>query len=243
MRHLAWVDAARGVAIVLMVAYHFSFDLAYYGRLHADFNHDLLWLTARAAIVSMFLALVGLSLALSAAQHRGLRHFVSRQFRIGLCAAAVSAGSYVMFPRSFIFFGILHFIFVASLIGAAMLRSSVPAAVFAVLGVLALVLGLQVSTPLFDAAPLQWMGFMTHKPVTEDYVPLFPWIGVVLLGIAAANWLPAAWTTPRAGQSLKAAGGLGRIEAGCAWMGRHSLLIYMLHQPLMLGVLYLMFGR
>jgi uncharacterized membrane protein len=226
-----------------MIAYHFSFDLAYYGRLHADFNHDPFWLTARAAIVSMFLALVGFSLALSAVQHRGMRHFVSRQFRIGLCAAAVSAGSYVMFPRSFIFFGILHFIFVASLIGAALLRGRLPAAVIAGLGVLALGLGLQVSAPIFDAAPLQWIGFMTHKPTTEDYVPLFPWIGVVLLGIAVASWLPAAWKTPRVGPPLKGVGGPGRIEAGCAWMGRHSLLIYMLHQPLMLGVLYLMFGH
>jgi uncharacterized membrane protein len=236
---LFWVDSLRSAAIVMMIAYHFCFDLAFFHKLDADFNHQMFWLTARAVIVSLFLALVGVSLALAASHSEFRRHFVRRQIRIGLCALAVSAASYAMFPQTFIFFGILHFIFVASLLGAAMSRTGLPSAVYVILGGLALWAGLEISSPAFDAAPLQWIGFMTHKPATEDYVPLFPWIGVVLLGIAAGRLLPREWTASR----QIAIGRRGNLLRTATWPGRHSLAIYMLHQPVLLGVLYLLIGR
>jgi hypothetical protein len=59
----------------------------------------------------------------------------------------------------------------------------------ALAGVVVIVAGLTLSSPLFDNRWLGWLGFMTHKPVTEDYVPVFPWTGVLLLGIAAGHAL------------------------------------------------------
>jgi uncharacterized membrane protein len=228
---LAWLDSLRGVAILLMIGYHLCFDLAFFHKLDADFNHDPFWLASRALIVTLFLAAVGVSLALAISQSSFARRFLRREFAIGACALAVSAGSYLMFPHTFIFFGILHFIFVASLLGAWLLRMGLPAMVFALLGVGALVLG-QVASPVFDAVPWQWLGMMSHKPATEDYVPLFPWIGVVLLGIAAGKSLrlwPAAVSVRR----------VTGMPLTLAWLGRHSLIIYMLHQPILLGSLYL----
>ena len=71
---------------------------------------------------------------------------------------------------------------------------------------------------------------MTHKPATQDYVPLFPWAGVVLVGIAGGAWLVS--------HELRPLRPLSRVTpAWLAWAGRHSLLIYMVHQPLMLGAL------
>jgi uncharacterized membrane protein len=232
------IDAMRGVAIVLMIAYHFSFDLAFFGALRADFNNDPFWLGSRAIIVSLFLTLVGVSLALSAERRAGRAAFWRRQARIGACALLVSVASWWMFPRTFIFFGILHFIFVASLVGGALLGFATPAAAFAVLGAVALLGGMQFSSPLFDAAPMQWIGFMARKPPTEDYVPLFPWIGVVFLGIAAGQ---VASRSRAASAWLASKNGLAFPP--CAWMGRHSLAIYMLHQPVLLGLLFLFFGK
>jgi uncharacterized membrane protein len=72
---------------------------------------------------------------------------------------------------------------------------------------------------------------MTAKPITEDYVPLFPWAGMVLVGIAAGHALAArdfAWLAP-----------LGRLPAFVRWLGRHSLAVYMVHQPLLLALLWI----
>jgi uncharacterized membrane protein len=76
---------------------------------------------------------------------------------------------------------------------------------------------------------------MTHKPATEDYVPVIPWFGVVLIGIFLGNCLqrrPAL-------QFVRTIQLPGSLAAGLALTGRHSLLIYMLHQPIMLGLLWI----
>jgi uncharacterized membrane protein len=238
---VAWIDAWRGLAIVTMIVYHLCFDLNYFGVLHANFSRDPIWLASRTLIVTMFLTLVGISLVLSAQRGPVLRRFAYRQLRIGACALLVSAASYAMFPSTFIFFGILHFIFVASLVGMILLRQGVPASVYGVAGALAIAAALLWSAPVFNMAPLQWVGFMTHKPVTEDYVPLFPWIGVVLLGMAAAQLLQKHLAAKRgASPAHGVAMPPNPVMRAAAWMGRHSLAIYMLHQPILLGLLYLL---
>ncbi|MDO8349953.1 MAG: heparan-alpha-glucosaminide N-acetyltransferase [Gallionella sp.] len=224
----AMIDALRGFAIVLMIAYHFSFDLNYHGWIHQDFNNAPFWLTARAAIVSLFLLLVGISLVLNA-QRPDSTSFWRRQGRLLAACLAVSLGSYLMFPESFIFFGILHFILFASLAGRLFVRLHYTNLAVAVL---VLAAGWFYSNPLFNAPPLQWLGFMTYKPLTEDYVPFFPWFGVVLAGIFIGKLIfskpyPALPAGPRPG--------LRQL----AFAGRHSLLIYLLHQPVLLGILTL----
>ena len=80
---------------------------------------------------------------------------------------------------------------------------------------------------------------MTRKPITEDYVPLLPWLGVVLIGMfIRQQLLRARHLAPARG--WPAAGTLGR---SLEWAGRHSLAIYMVHQPLLIGILYLLLGH
>lgn len=224
-RRLALIDTLRGLAIVMMIAYHASFDLNYYGWIHQDFNNSPLWLSLRSGIVSLFLLLVGISQVLNA-QRADMRSFWRRQARLFLACIAVSLGSYLMFPKSFIFFGILHFILLSSFIGRYCVRFYY-ANLFA--GLLFLVAGIYFSSSLFNAPLLQWIGFMTYKPYTEDYVPLFPWLGVVLLGIffgkLLINTSPLNITN----------NGINSLSRA----GRHSLVIYLLHQPILLGLLSL----
>jgi len=227
------VDALRGVAIGLMVVYHLCFDLNYFHVVSIDFNHETLWLGLRAVIVSLFLGLVGMSLHLAAARARFGRAFLRRFGLVAGCAMLVTVASAVTFPRSIIFFGVLHFIAVAMLLGRPMVhfyRANL------VIGLVLLVVGLSVQHPLFDHPALQWIGMMTHKPVTEDYVPLLPWFGVVLIGMFLGHTLCLPGLAPvRDWRS-------GRFQArALAFLGRHSLLIYMVHQPVLFAVLYLVF--
>lgn len=224
------VDVARGLAVVLMVAYHFCFDLNYFGAIHVSFNDQPFWLNLRALIVSLFLGLVGVSLVLAAGN--GVKpRFWRRIGVLATCAALASAGSFMLFGERWIFFGVLHFILVASLVGVLFLRWH---RANLALGLALVALGFAVQFPLFDRPWLQWIGLMTFKPATEDYVPLLPWFGVVLLGMFGGRALLAAQPAFLRWRARSAPSRL------LALAGRHSLAVYMLHQPLLMGVLYLL---
>lgn len=218
------LDALRGVAIVAMVVYHFCFDLRYFGVARWDFEHDIRWLAARTLILSSFLLIAGISAALArrdpAADARWPRHVAV----IGGAALLVTAASAMMFPRSFIWFGVLHAI-ALSLLLARPLIDRPRAAVAA--GVIVIAAGVMLSSQHFDNRMLGWLGFMTGKPITEDYVPLFPWSGVLFLGIAAGHALVAS--------NFAMLAPLARMPRALRLLGRHSLAVYLVHQPLLLG--------
>jgi uncharacterized membrane protein len=229
------VDIARGVAILLMFIYHFTFDLNYFGVVAFDFNNDIRWLSFRAVIVSLFSGLVGVGLILGLGRKLDWKRYGKRLLAIGACAALASAGSYFMFPKTFIFFGILHFIFVASVLGLAFLRFTWRNLL---LGATLIVFGVTLKLPFFDQPALQWIGMMTHKPFTEDYVPLLPWFGAVLIGMFLARRAQAhGWFEKYSTIEFE-----NPIAKLLAFGGRHSLIIYMLHQPIFIGSLSLFFG-
>jgi uncharacterized membrane protein len=222
------IDSLRGFALCLMIVYHFAFDLRFYGVTASDFEHDPFWLGFRAIIVSLFMGLVGMSLVLADRAGASAAHFWRRVAVIGACALAVTAASAIAFPRSFIYFGILHCIAVASVLAWPFVRW--PAAAFGV-GAAIIVAGLTLSSPVFDNPVLSAVGFVTHKPLTEDYVPLAPWAGVVFIGIGLGNLL--------ARQSFRILAPLIQAPPLLFWLGRRSLAVYMVHQPILLGLLWL----
>ena len=113
------IDALRGAAIVMMIAYHFLFDLNYFGLLKQNFYQDAFWVAARSVILTSFLTLVGISLTLAADSGMRWPRYGRRLALIAACATLVSVASYLMFPASWIRFGVLHFIVVASVLGLA----------------------------------------------------------------------------------------------------------------------------
>lgn len=211
-----------------MVAYHFCFDLRYFGVTHWDFEHDVRWIAARSAILSSFLLTAGVSAVLANAQPSPLTPWLRHIAIIAGAALLVTAGSYVLFPQSFIWFGVLHAIAVSLFVARPLIdrpRAS------ALAGIVVIVVGIMLSAPAFDNRSLGWLGFMTHKPVTEDYVPLFPWTGMLLLGVAAGHAL--------AHNRFGVLAPLGRAPRALRFLGRHSLAVYLIHQPLLLGALQL----
>ena len=237
------IDALRGVAICMMIVYHGAFDLNWFHIIRADFNHDPFWLSFRDIIVSGFLLLVGVSLVLARRAAMPAERFWRRIASVGACALLVTAGSYAAFPATFISFGVLHCIVVSSLLGWPLAR--LPGAAFGI-GIVLVLIGAAIGPTVFDPpwhsgiaafdVPwLNWVGLMTHRPATEDYVPMLPWFGVVLLGIGAGGWL-ARHPRPALAQMSRAS------PQWLTWLGRHSLLVYMIHQPIMIGVLRVLLG-
>lgn len=229
---VALVDALRGFAVAQMVVYHFIYDLNYFGFVRVRMLIDQPWVGWRTAIVTQFLLLVGVSLVLRTRYKPAWSDFWRRWVQIAAAAALVSAGSWLMFGPRFIWFGILHFIAVALIL----VRLVVPLGVWNLaLGCAALAAWLLFADAAFNAAPLSAIGFVTQKPRTEDYVPLFPWIGVVLIGAGAA----ALWA--RRGFALAPAlVSLNRSPPRLLMLlGTWALTVYLIHQPLLMGILWL----
>jgi len=208
------LDALRGAAIVWMVAFHFSFDLNHAGWLHPvqNFYHDPFWTTQRMLIVSLFLLCAGVGQSLAQQAGLGWPRFWRRWAQVAACALAVSAGSALMFPNSWISFGVLHgmaLMLLATRWAGPLRRGLWP------LGALLVLLPQLLRHDFFDSRWTNWVGLVTHKPFTEDYVPVLPWLGVMLWGLAAGQWLLAhrpallagavpAWLWPLAAKSARA---------------------------------------
>lgn len=243
----AAIDMLRGLAIVWMTLFHFSFDLQHFGYLQANFYSDPFWTLQRMAIVSLFVFCAGLGQAVAVHQGQSWGRFWKRWWQIALCALAVSVGSWFMFPNSFIYFGILHGM-ALMLIGVRLLAGA--GRWLWILGVVALALpwfaaqwhaAWPDALELLNTRTLNWLGLISRKPITEDYAPLFPWLGVMCFGMATGQWLLQRHATAleRVGQSLSQSAG-GAPLRGLALLGRWSLSYYMLHQPVLIGALSLL---
>ncbi len=229
---LPLVDALRGFAVAQMIVYHFIYDLNHFGYLRLAMTRDQPWLGWRTAIVSQFLLLVGVSLVLRLARRPGWRDFWLRWAQVAAAAALVSIGSWLMFGPRFIYIGILHFIAVALLVARplAPLREWNFVLAAGVLAAWWLYRG-----PAFNAAPANILGFVTVKPRTEDYVPLFPWLAAVLAGLGLGSlWQRRGFALTPLWQHLNA-----RPPRLLVLAGTWALTVYLLHQPIMIGLFWL----
>ena len=228
------LDALRGVAIVWMTLYHFGFDLNHFGYWQQDFYRDPVWTGQRTAIVSLFLFCAGLGQAVAVHQKQTVERFWRRWAQVAACALLVTAASYWIYPTSFIYFGVLHGIAVMLIIvrlsaGWGRWLWLAGALVFAIKLIAAYAHSAWAGGQFLNEPAFNWLGLISRKPITEDYVPLVPWLGVMWWGMAAGQWVlqhRPQWLA----QASKAA------TAPLNWLGRWSLSWYMLHQPVLMGL-------
>ena len=230
---LPLIDAARGLAIAAMVVYHFSWDLRYFGYITANVTEDFGWRLFARLIAGSFLFIVGVSLVLASRSGFNRARYLRRLAVIAAAAAAITLATYFVFPDSFVFFGILHHIAAASVLGLAFVNA--PILLVAAAAVASFMAPPLLSGPAFDSPALLWLGLASHLPRTNDFVPIFPWFGVVLAGISAARLVQRLRP-----QGLSQASVLARrVPRQLVFAGRHSLVIYLLHQPFLFGLVFL----
>jgi uncharacterized membrane protein len=208
-------DTLRGVAMILMAIYHFCFDLNNFGVLHERMNDDEFWLNFRAVIMTSFMGLVGVGLYLGSVRY-SQKKFWTRLARVAGCAALVSISTYFLFGDRWTFFGVLHFVVFATLLGPFLIRVPV---VCALAGAAIVALPLYYRDLFYFQPGWILTGLSPIKPMTEDFSPLAPWLGVVMLGIfvgyVSRKWLArmATFEVPPLSK-----------------LGHHSLVFYMTHQ-------------
>jgi uncharacterized membrane protein len=226
------VDCARGVALIGMAIYHFSWDLADFRLAAPMFPFSPPMRLFSHGVASVFLALVGLSLALAHRSRMNWPAFWRRLALIAGAAALVTGASFVFSPGQPILFGILHCIAVASLVAAPFVKGPAWASLAA--GAVAILAPVFIHSRLFDPPALLWLGLGEALPDTLDWRPLLPWGGVVLIGLGLAR-LPGVVPRLTSPKRWRASSPPSRA---LIFAGRHSLVIYLIHQPLLIGALY-----
>jgi uncharacterized membrane protein len=219
------LDAARTAALVCMVIFHFTFDLALFGHIPGETMFQPFWYYFARAIAGSFLFLAGVSLWL--VHGKGIRWpaFWKRFAKVAGAALLVTVMSIWFVPGGTILFGILHAIAAMSLLGLLFLRLPWPVTL-AIAGVLfAAAWGPR--SPAFNPLWLVWTGLAETRPNMGDYVPLIPWAAPALAGIAFGKALKVeTW-----GRSTPS-----RAVDILTFPGRHSLVIYLIHQPILIGL-------
>jgi len=227
------LDLLRTAALLGMASYHFVYDLQMFGLVPPGFAVSGLFYWQARSVASTFLALAGLSLWL--AHGDGIRWpaFWRRWVRVAGAAAVVTLATRIAIPDYYIFFGILHSIALSSLLALPFLR--LPWWVTLAAGAAVVWASYALATPAMDAPLLRFIGLHTIPTFTVDFEPIFPWFGPVLMGLALGRLGSALglwqWLSRWPGRP-------GPLLRALAWPGRHTLAIYLLHQPLLFGAVW-----
>ncbi len=228
----------RGVAVVAMVFYHLSYDLAYFvGLFEVGFFRQGAGLDIGRMIGGTFTFLAGLSLTLSyvrAAESSGRRvslKYLGRGARIFSYGLIITLLTWIFVPRDMIYFGILHLIGASIILAYPLIRLKLTNVV---LGAGCIALGLYLRQSFVVESP--WLAWLGGRPgfSTLDYWPIFPWFGVMLLGIAAGNTLYGSASKKRTARATPPP------LRPLTFLGSHSLAVYLIHQPVLIAALALL---
>jgi uncharacterized membrane protein len=230
-RRIEAIDLARGVALVAMAIYHFTWDLEFFGYADPGLTATGGWRIFARCIAGSFLFLVGVSLMLAHGDGFRAKGYLRRLALVAGAAAAISIATWIAVPDGFIFFGILHQIALASVLGLAFLR--VPALLTLLVAAMVVAAPLFLRSEAFDDPAWWWLGLSSTNPRSNDYVPLFPWFGAVLAGMAAAKLARDFGLLDRLARMQP-----GRWSTPLQFAGQHSLTVYLVHQPLLIGCVW-----
>ncbi|MFA6048987.1 MAG: heparan-alpha-glucosaminide N-acetyltransferase [Candidatus Micrarchaeia archaeon] len=226
------LDASRGFAIALMIGYHFVFDLEYFGIM-GRISHPLMFWLPR-GIGALFLLIFGISLSISYSRNAGLGanapaiKELNRAAFLGAVAIAITIATTIYPGDGAIVFGIIHLMAVSAALSPAFRRFRTFNLVF---GSGLVIAGIAANATMVGTQWLVWLGFAFPGFYTLDYYPLLPWFGVVLIGMFLGKTL-----YPNAKRAFPAPAqnpGPGML----ALAGRNSLAIYLLHQPILVGII------
>jgi uncharacterized membrane protein len=232
------LDFIRGLAVVMMVFYHLLYDLNYFGGYPLNVSSGP-WLYFAEATAAIFIVLVGASLTLSRSRARtdGVSEklylrFFKRGLRIFSLGMAITLTTYLLIGKGFILFGVLHLIGVSIALAYPFLRLRT-FNLFA--GSIFVLIGVYLMGQTFNFPWLFWLGFVPDNFYTLDYFPIFPWFGLVLIGIYLGNRF---YDDGKRGFKLPDSSGSFVVKL-FGTLGKNSLVVYLVHQPILVATLFL----
>ena len=222
----------RGIAIIGVVLYHFMFDLRLLEFVEIDVTTHPAWVFFARTLAGSFLFLVGFGLVFSHYNAMRWKSFWRRFAIIFIAAIGISIATYIFFAYMFVYFGILHAIAIFSILTLPFLRA--PLWLLAVVALFIFTLPFFVNSEIFNEKIFSWIGLWQIPPITADLVPIFPSFAYTLLGVLVARLvIKKNFVTNLASVQIK-----GWFFKFLKKAGKLSLIIYLVHQPIMLAILY-----
>lgn len=232
------IDFSRGAAIIMMMVFHFLYDINYFGVYNIILHSGFWWIFAHIT-AGIFIFLFGISLTISYSRARITKtkkqlrlKYLGRGLKIFSLGLIITLITYVFLNQGLIIFGILHLIGISVILVYPLLKYRV---LNLLLGILFIAFGFYISGFTFSFPWLLWLGLKPAYFYTLDYFPIFPWLGLTLLGLFIGN------TFYKNSKRQFRIPELSRIKpvGSLCFLGRHSLIIYLFHQPMLVAFLYL----
>jgi len=231
------IDFLRGLAIIMMIIFHIIYDLNYFAGYNFSL-HSGFWLVFAHATAAIFIFLVGVSLTISYSRTKKYKtlkelsmKYLSRGLKIFSMGLVITLATWIFSREGFIIFGILHFIGISVILAYLFLRFKYQNLLF---GIIFIIIGMYLRGLTVDFYWLTWLGLRPYYFYTFDYFPIFPWFGVILVGLFFGNLF-----YPNAARRFNIfdISEFQIIKSVC-FLGKHSLLIYLAHQPILILLLY-----
>ena len=229
------IDALRGLAIIWMMAFHLTWDLVFYDLVRVHMGRGP-WPWFSRIISTTFLTLVGISLVISEGRRpepRRFHRYLVRGLKVFGLGLVITGITYLFLGRSFVVFGILHLIGVSVILAYPFLAYR-RRWISLLIGVVLVLIGSQLNRQYASTPWFIWLGLPQFGRGMADWYPVLPWFGLVLVGITLGHTL---YTGGQRQFALPDGSGLPVIRE-LAFLGRHALLIYLVHQPLLVGIAF-----
>ena len=232
------VDGLRAIAVLAMIVYHFAWDLGFFNIVDPIIVNSGWWKIFAVSIGSSFLFLSGISFWLSSCDGIDYRKFFKRFFILFAAALLVSLGTYQADPNTFVFFGILHLLLACTLLG--ILIYKIPSLLIILIGFSIIFLEPYLISDFYEPKYLAWTGLYSGSTGSVDFYGFIPWSSAYIFGLGFSKiifriqgkvkWINNFLFLNSRRNSI--------INKTFFWMGRNSLLIYLVHQPILIGIIY-----
>ena len=212
------LDSLRATALVMMLVLNFVTDLNHFGIMNTETGDQWWWLARIAA--SLFVGISGVSYFLAHQLEYDFTKTSGRTKRLIFWAFVITIITYIFEPSAYVRFGVLHLLALASIVAFPVARKPE----FALgIGLILLII------PLSSNSNLVWLGLRETGFIAVDYFPLNPWLGIFFIGLALASRIYPE------GKPLTEI----QWPEKWLWFGRNTLTIYVIHQPILIGLLVL----
>jgi len=222
------LDSLRAIAIAMMVVFHTLF-LLNGSRIYSVNVYSGFWWWFARITAGIFIFIVGISLTISSSKSPQIRRFLLRGIKVFALGLGITLVTWITLQDKYVLFGILHLIGIVIIIGYFCVRFRL---LNLALGIGCIAAGIYLHNLRFSFGWLLWLGLLPEGYFPADYFPLLPWLGIALLGIFFGKML-----YPNGNRRFNVREFHSPITKPLCFMGRHSLIIYLIQWPIVMGIL------